>query len=398
MKSGAALILDLGTSSLKGALFDGGGRRLAFVRLPYEGEIRPDFENRSLSTQIKTAARAVTALRSCCPSAAIRSVVTVGNGPSWIAFDGSGAVCGAPLMWMAAARTETQPTSSRYLQLLDAFRRLRPEVFRQAQAFLPLSDALAWFLTGERAAALSCEAARFLYWEEDECRRLGLPFEKLPPFVFSGERLGVVTREAAAATGIDAGAVVYAGAPDYVAGLIGSGSLRAGAVFNRTGTSEAVNFVLTADEGGGAPFWDGFNVDSVFLPPTGIWFEEWFSRFAPPGMVPAQAADALAQKCRRDFSEEAFAAGQRLFNEIESVFCTAVRTLRERRRFDEAVIGGSQAESAAWAAQKGSCCGLKLRIPRYAACELTGGAVLAAAAGKRSAVVFLSDDYSKIDR
>ena len=133
MKSGAALILDLGTSSLKGALFDGGGRRLAFVRLPYEGEIRPDFENRSLSTQIKTAARAVTALRSCCPSAAIRSVVTVGNGPSWIAFDGSGAVCGAPLMWMAAARTETQPTSSRYLQLLDAFRRLRPEVFRQAQ-------------------------------------------------------------------------------------------------------------------------------------------------------------------------------------------------------------------------------------------------------------------------
>lgn len=396
MKSEAALILDLGTSSLKGALFES-GRRLAFVRLPYEGERRPDFENRSLQALLKTAVRAVAALRGRCPSAAIRSVVTVGNGPSWVAFDGGGAVCGAPLMWTAAGKTQTPPTPSRYLRLLDAFNRLHPDVFRRAQAFLPLSDAFAYFLTGERAAALSCEAARFLYWEEEECRRLGLPFEKLPPFALSGERLGTVTREAAAATGIDAGAAVYAGAPDYVAGLIGSGSLRPGAVFNRTGTSEAVNFVLDTAEGG-APFWDGFNVDSVFLPPTGIWFEEWFSRFAPPGMAPAQAADALAQKCRRDFSEEAFAAGQRLFNEIESVFCTAVRTLRERRRFAEAVIGGSQAESAAWAAKKGGSCGLRLRIPRYAACELTGGAVLAAAAGKRSAVVFLSDDYSKIDR
>ena len=262
MKSEAALILDSGTSSLKGALFEG-GRRLAFVRLPYEGERRPDFENRSLQTLLKTAVRAVAALRGRCPSAAIRSVVTVGNGPSWVAFDGGGAVCGAPLMWTAAGKTQAPPTSSRYLRLLDAFSRLHPDVFRRAQAFLPLSDAFAYFLTGERAAALSCEAARFLYWEEEECRRLGLPFEKLPPFALSGERLGTVTREAAAATGIDAGAAVYAGAPDYVAGLIGSGSLRPGAVFNRTGTSEAVNFVLDTAEGG-APFWDGFNVDSVF--------------------------------------------------------------------------------------------------------------------------------------
>ena len=93
MKSEAALILDSGTSSLKGALFEG-GRRLAFVRLPYEGERRPDFENRSLQALLKTAVRAVAALRGRCPSAAIRSVVTVGNGPSWVAFDGGGAVCG----------------------------------------------------------------------------------------------------------------------------------------------------------------------------------------------------------------------------------------------------------------------------------------------------------------
>ena len=396
MKSEAALILDSGTSSLKGALFEG-GRRLAFVRLPYEGERRPDFENRSLQALLKTAVRAVAALRGRCPSAAIRSVVTVGNGPSWVAFDGGGAVCGAPLMWTAAGKTQAPPTSSRYLRLLDAFNRLHPDVFRRAQAFLPLSDAFAYFLTGERAAALSCEAARFVYWEEEECRRLGLPFEKLPPFALSGERLGTVTREAAAATGIDAGAAVYAGAPDYVAGLIGSGSLRPGAVFNRTGTSEAVNFVLDTAEGG-APFWDGFNVDSVFLPPTGSWFEEWFFRFAPPGMTPSRAADDLARRRREAFSAEAFDAGRRLFDGIEKAFCAAVGRLRERRRFEEAVIGGSQAEAAAWVAEKGKRCGLRLRIPRYAACELTGGAVLAAAAGKRGAVAFLSEAYSKAAR
>ena len=168
-------------------------------------------------------------------------------------------------------------------------------------------------------------------------------------------------------------------------------------MFNRPGTSEAVNFVLDAAEGG-APFWDGFNVDSVFLPPTGIWFEEWFFRFAPPGMTPSRAADDLARRRREAFSAEAFDAGRRLFDGIEEAFRAAVGRLRERRRFEEAVIGGSQAEAAAWVAEKGKRCGLRLRIPRYAACELTGGAVLAAAAGKRGAVAFLSEAYSKAAR
>lgn len=394
MATETILVFDLGTSSLKAGLFDGEGDRKAFVRLPYGNEIRPDYFGRTAETVLKTAAAAVGKLCAGRPFS-VSAVVSGGNGPSWVALDGGGQVLGWPYSRMYEPDGVSQ-IRSRYLRLLCAFRRSCPDVCDKAALFLPFSDYLPFFMTGEAVAALSCEGVRYLYWDDEQCREVGCPQVKLPGLIPTGERLGVVTNEAASFLGIPSGVPVYAGAPDYVMGLIGSGSMRPGAVFNRTGTSEALNAVTESTDAGAVPFWDGLSVDSVFLPETGVRFSDWFFTHFPPETPVTVTADRLAAKVRDGFTDEAFFSGQKLLNGFEEAFRTAVGQLRQRGRVvEEVFVGGSQAESPVWIRRKAAAAGVRLRIPRYAACELSGGAVLAVAGGKRGAVAALSSKFSR---
>ncbi len=394
MTKETVLVFDLGTSSLKAGLFDGEGNRAAFVRLPYGDEVRPDYFGRTAGTVLKTAAAAVGRL---CGDGrfAVSAVVAGGNGPSWVALDAGGDVLGVPYSRMY--ESDAFPAiRSRYLRLLCAFRRSCPDVYDKASLFLPFSDYLPYFMTGEAVAALSCDGVRYLYWDGGQCREAGCPQAKLPGLVLTGERLGVVTKKAASFLGIPSGIPVYAGAPDYVMGLIGSGSMVPGAVFNRTGTSEALNAVTESGDAGAVPFWDGLSVDSVFLPETGARFSDWFFGHFPPETSVTATADALAGKNRGVFTGSAFSSGQSLLCEFEEAFRAAVARLRQRGRVvEEVFVGGSQAESPVWIRRKAAAAGVRLRVPRYVACELIGGAVLAAAAGKRSAVAGLSLRFSR---
>lgn len=393
----AVLVFDLGTSSLKAGLFDEDGNRVGFVRLPYGKEIRPDYYGRSIETVLQTARDAAEALRSG-GAFTVGAAVVGGNGPAWVALDGGGRVLGIPFSRMYESEAFSD-VDSRYLRLLLAFFRIVPEIGEKAALFLPLSDYLPYFLTGEAVAALSCPGVQPLYWSEESCRIAGVSLKRLPGFVPTGERIGAVKQEAARFLGLPAGIPVYAGAPDYVMGLIGSGSMMPGAVFNRTGTSEAVNVVTDDRDLNSVPFWDGLNVDSVFLPETGARFGDWFFRYCSPKDSVTETAEALALRQESAFSKEAFAAGQRLLDEFAAAFRDAVSRLRRRGRvIEEGVIGGSQAESLSWVRRKAESGGVPLYVPRYAACELAGGAVLAAAAGNRGAVAALAAERARARR
>ena len=388
------LVFDLGTSSLKAGLFDGEGNRVGFVRMAYGNEVRPDYYGRSVLTVLETARNAVRKLTCETPSL-INAAVVGGNGPAWVALDVGGRVLGLPFSRMYESNAFSE-VGSRYLRLLLTFFRAFPEIEESGALFLPLSDYLPYFMTGEAVAALSCPGVRPLYWDEDSCRFASIAPNRLPGFVPTGERIGAVKKEAARFLGIPGGIPVYAGAPDYVMGLIGSGSMVPGAVFNRTGTSEAVNVVTDGSDINSIPFWDELNVDSVFLPETGVRFSDWFFRYCLPGDSVTDTVEALALRKGIFFSKEAFAAGQRLLDEFGAAFREAVGRLRLRgRTIEEAVVGGSQAESLSWVRRKAETGGVRLYVPRYAACELTGGAVLAAAAGNRGAVAALAAERAR---
>lgn len=386
MKTAVVLVLDLGSSSLKAAFFNQKGERVAFLRMSYGSEKIPDFFHRSVETILETVKRAIKMLFLQVKDVEIESVVVGGNGPTWVALDDRGEVLGYPFPWLAHCDGAPQVTS-RCLRLLYAFSQQQNHLFAAASTFIPLSDFIPYFLTGSLVASLSCEKSQSLYWDEEQCREVGISFQALPEFVLTGERVGVVQKEAGNWMGIPEGAKVIAGAPDYVLGLIGSGSMAVGRVFNRTGTSEAVNVVLSEESEKGAFFWDHLKTDSFFLPPTGALFSEWFFKYYSDSGKMAQITEDLA--CRNPLvgNDSAFRSGQLLLEKFEGYFVEAVESLRRRGyKIDEAVVGGSQGESLEWIRRKGRAAGVRLKVSRYPSCELTGGAVLALSEGRQNVV------------
>ena len=59
--------------------------------------------------------------------------------------------------------------------------------------------------------------------------------------IFSYIFAGKITKEAAQITGIKAGTRVFCGAPDFIAALVGTNTLRSGDMYDRAGSSEGIN-------------------------------------------------------------------------------------------------------------------------------------------------------------
>ncbi len=77
-------------------------------------------------------------------------------------------------------------------------------------------------------------------WSPEVCERLGIPLDWLPPTHEGTEITGVLSAEAAAATGLRAGTPVVAGGGDQAAGAVGVGAVQEGVVSLVLGTSGVV--------------------------------------------------------------------------------------------------------------------------------------------------------------
>jgi xylulokinase len=129
----------------------------------------------------------------------------------------------------------------------------RPELLARTRAVFDPHDHVAFRLTGRRG--LDHRSARrsgglfdpvALTWRTELARRSGLDPAALPPLRRSGEILGSVTPEAAAATGLPAGTEVVVGIGDTPAELIGAGVVRPGQVLLYYGTTTSAD-VCTHD-------------------------------------------------------------------------------------------------------------------------------------------------------
>jgi autoinducer 2 (AI-2) kinase len=132
------------------------------------------------------------------------------------------------------------------------FRQERPEAFARIRRVIGLGDWLSLRLSGEAASEPSTAADLLAldvhtgkYWRElwSGC---GLDPSWLPPLRAAGERLGGLTAEAAAATGLAAGTPVAVSAPDSAAAMLGAGAARPGTTLVLAGSTMPV---LAATEG-----------------------------------------------------------------------------------------------------------------------------------------------------
>ena len=184
--------------------------------------------------------------------AALAAVVVTGNGPTVVAAGADGRPLHPAITWLdrrsgaevrlIAERTGRAREASFFLAKIYWVFRHAPELYRQTRGFVSGPEYVALRLTGRWHTALPAPAFQRYYWDDGLAAALGIDPGKLPPFIATGAALGGTTAAAADELGIPAAVPVYAGAPDYVMAMLGTGAVAAGETCNRSGSSDGVNY------------------------------------------------------------------------------------------------------------------------------------------------------------
>lgn len=261
MRGGEETLLgiDLGTSSVKVALFDADGRRLAGAQAAYPldaphpgwAETSPD----AWWAAVCAAVREVTA-------AADRDVGAVGLSGQMhglVLVDGRGAPVRPAITWADTRAAGLQPDWARLAPtvlerlgnpfspgmagvLLGWLARHEPATLRAAAVALQPKDYLRLRLTGIAATEHTDASATLLYdltgraWLTGLAAGLGIDPGLLPPINEAAEIAGPLTADAAADLGLRAGIPVAHGLADTAAAMLGSGLVTPGAVQLTLGT------------------------------------------------------------------------------------------------------------------------------------------------------------------
>lgn len=131
------------------------------------------------------------------------------------------------------------------------FKENEPDAFRRTVRWLNVADYIAYRLSGVQATdySLACRIMalnlRTLEWDTALLHEVGVSPELFAPLCYSGTRLGPVTPEAAALTGLPVSAQVAAGGHDHICGALAIGVIQPGDIMDSMGTSEPVFIPLS---------------------------------------------------------------------------------------------------------------------------------------------------------
>lgn len=245
----AVLCVDIGTTSLKAGLITARGEVVSFCSIPFE-----DSQNEfTASSWLGAFVKAVCELEVLCAqagqSAAVNTISISGNGPTVVAD------CGYTVFWNEDTSDVKIPDSayakkSLFMPKLLALKKRVPKIYKKSRFIFSGPEYLIYILTGEAVTILPEERFRAAYWNDEVCKICGIDSEKLPPFIGIGDCCGPVHKEVLAELrngsghnlNISQNCSVFAGGPDFVAALIGTGTLMNGRLCDRCGSSEGLNF------------------------------------------------------------------------------------------------------------------------------------------------------------
>jgi len=246
------LVFDIGTTAVKGALFERDGNLSAVesrsVTLkpsadPNTHEIDPEEWLLSIKSIISGFMANF--------QGPIEAIVVSGNGPTLVPSDENGKALMPAMTWMDRRGVEEaeilkekngvyiDPTF--YLPKAFWVARNRPGIYEKTSHFFSCPEYVAFYLTGEAAMVFPGEGLEFGVWTDDLIGSVDLDHEKFPPLVFTGHSLGRVTATAAQQLQIEKGIPVFAGGPDFIMALLGTASVKPGRACDRAGTSEGIN-------------------------------------------------------------------------------------------------------------------------------------------------------------
>jgi xylulokinase len=269
MKKDLLLAVDVGTGSVRAALVTPDGATVAFAVKEHE-QIVPRFGWSQQSPQswwegVVFSVRNVVAQ---VDSAAgrIAGIAVCGQNHGSVLIDDAGELVLKEVPLWNDKRTRQIVDSFRQKQSIDALlpiaanpptvawpafklawiKENEPKAYQAARTLLMPKDYINFKLTGERTIDFTEASCSYLFdartqnWSTDILDLLGLDPRKLPSLSSPCDVLGVITNEAARATGLRAGTPVAVSAGDFPAALLGAGVTRPGMGCDLTGTSTLI--------------------------------------------------------------------------------------------------------------------------------------------------------------
>ncbi len=218
--------MDIGTTSLKAGLITAGGEVVSFCSLPFS-EPHDRFVACSWFDVFMRAKEEVTRGQQ---DLKISGIVISGNGPTVVTD------CGLTLLWNedTSGVTDLVPAcarSSLFIPKILSVKNQFPEVWEKTKRLFSGPEYLIYVLTGNVVTILPEERFTAAYWNDQMLEACGIKKNLLPPFVGLGTVCGTFED-----------CPVIAGGPDFIVALIGTGTLRAGRLCDRCGSSEGLNF------------------------------------------------------------------------------------------------------------------------------------------------------------
>lgn len=260
--------VDSSTTATKALLMDGDGSVVAVGRSEYGFETpHPLWSEQSPSLWWNATVEAIAAALSLAgvDGSEVDAVGLTGQMHGLVLLDEAGSVLRASILWNDQ-RTQAECDEIRERvgrrHLIDVtgndavtgftapkilwVRNHEPSVFERTSHVLLPKDYVRYRLTGEYAVDRAGGSGTLLFdlaardWSSEVLDALDIPPEVLPPTFEGTETTGVITEEAAAATGLRSGTPVVGGGGDQAANGVGVGAITPGVVAMSLGTSGVV--------------------------------------------------------------------------------------------------------------------------------------------------------------
>lgn len=366
----AVFCIDIGTSSLKGALISPEGKVFSYARIRFCNKSAPSCWFDALTEALAFLKKSTDT------SLNITAICISGNGPT-IVSDKFIHLWNEPngTIEERAVYAELSQKSLFLPRLLYCMEHYKRQ-WDASEYIFSGPEYLIYTLTYTALTILPEKRFETAYWNNDLLSKCGIPQEKLPPFVSPGFSAGKLTHDIAVKLNLDESVKVYCGTPDFVAALIGTATLKTGRLCDRAGSSEGLNLCVDKpvfqDKIRTLPsvissLWNA----SVLLPDSGA----KFARFKKNSQYKDLPPDETVYSILADKSSEGYKLIYGIASEIkqsigilEKATGISIKSMR---------VTGGQAHNDHWNQFKADMLGINIETTQMLDAELMGDAITA---------------------
>jgi xylulokinase len=273
----ALLGLDIGSTSIKGVVFDEAGAVLAQAAASYRTVWNGDTAEADAEEIWQAAAEVIRRAAEQTPD--IEAIGVGSHGETFIPVDGENRpVCRAIMNSDNRAREETAlwekdggkrrlygitgvPLHAMFaVNKIMWLKKHRPEIFEKTRLYLSAGDYILARLGVKPLTDYSLAGRTMGFdinrrsWSEEILKEAGIPLKKMPECVPSGTLAGRLGAGTAAALGLKKGAAVAVGGHDQPLSALGCGAYQAGIVTDSAGTYECLAMITNTPKNNDAAF------------------------------------------------------------------------------------------------------------------------------------------------